>query len=168
MWQAAAYPPSNSRTILMTNGKSVFIGRHQGVPGFEYLVEKRTKTGPVLECIHGITHWMDIRPAYACAVFAAQRSRSGGRQMSDNQPNQSESGSPASPCWADRFDWDLPWAVRHAVKCWYRQTDEYPEALDLLQHRLGCMFSDDELAILYRAMVKYKHAGFNQHFVEPS
>jgi hypothetical protein len=86
----------------------------------------------------------------------------------DARDNANGARSAASPGWADRFDWDLPWAVQHALACWERPTGEYPEALELLQHRLGCMFSEDELAILYRAMKKYQHAGFNQHFVEPS
>lgn len=59
-------------------------------------------------------------------------------------------------------------AISYATDCWMNHPADYPDAQDALINLLDRLMTDDEAAVLFRAVQRFKHAGFNRHFTEPS
>jgi hypothetical protein len=59
-------------------------------------------------------------------------------------------------------------AIAHATDCWLNAPGRYADAQEELTNLLDRLMTDDEAAILFRSVQRFKHAGFNQYFTEPS
>jgi hypothetical protein len=59
-WKPANKPPTHSRSILMTDGRVIIVGRHF-MPLIGYCTRKDAGKGKyTLTAFDGITHWMEL------------------------------------------------------------------------------------------------------------